>query len=177
MEKDDLEERKFMPIHDSIQDLEFAVGIVFASNVQPELIPGAILKIGEFPSWNPEGKDEGPRKFYARHFRGVPALYAPFQGEMYAELILRRTDRQSEFLFGRRGEKGPFTFRKDKDHLPLRVYRNSKAPSNWCFKPLFIRAENNKGVHLIKISIDWLIKDRVRMIFLDASKPPSFLSI
>ncbi len=177
LEKTDLEECKFMPIHDDIRDLEFAIGIVFASSVQPELIPGAILKIGEFSSWNPKGEGGRPKKFYACHIRGVCALYAPFRKEMYAELTLHRTSRTPKFLFGRRGEGKPFTFQKDKDHLPLRVYRNAQAPSGWYFKPLFIMAESSGITHLIKISVDWLMKDRIRIIFLDASKPPPFLRI
>jgi len=177
MKKEDLEKEKFMLIHDDIQDLRFAVGIVFAPDVQPELIPRAILKIREFSSWNPKGENGKPRKFYARHIRGTPALYAPFRGEMYAELTLHRTSRQIEFLFGRRGEGRPFTFQEDKDHLPLRIYRNSQAPRDWCFNPLFIRAEDSKGSLLIKISVDWLMRDQIRIIFLDASKPPPFLRI
>ena len=177
MEKDDLERGKFMAIHDDIQGLELAVGIVFGPDVQPELIPEAILKIGEFPSWNPKGDNGKPRKFYARPIKNTPALYAPFLKEMYAELLLHRTDRRKKILFGRKGEKGPFTFQEGRDHLPLRVYRNSKAPSDWCFKPLFIKAEDNEETYLIKISVDWLIEDRIRIIFLDASKPPPFLPV
>ena len=175
MEKKDLEKRKFMPIHDDIQELEFAIGIVFEPDVEPELIPGAILKIGEFASWNPKGENGKPRKFYARHIKDAFALYAPLRREIYAELILYRTNRQSKFLFGRKGEKRPFTFSEDKDHLPLRIYRNAKAPPDWCFNPLFIRVENNKETCLIKISVDWLLKDKIRIIFLEANNPPSFL--
>lgn len=177
MEKSDLKERKFMPIHDDIRDLEFAIGVVFAPDIQPELIPGSILKIGEFPSWNPRGEDGKLRKFYPRHIRNTPALYAPFRKEEYGELVLRRASRRTRFLFGRKGEKKPFTFQKDKDYITLRVYRNRQAPPGWCFNPLFIRAEDNDRVRLIKISVDWLMKDRIRIIFLDASKPPSFLRI
>lgn len=177
MRKDDLERKKFMPIHDDIRNLEFAIGIVFAPDVQPELTPGAILKIGEFPSWNSRGDNGKPKKFYARHIKNTPALYAPFLKEMYAELLLHRTSRQMKFLFGRKSEKGPFTFQDDKDYLPLRIYRNRKAPPNWCFKPLFIRAEDDEEIYLIKISVDWLMRDRIRIVFLDAGKPPSFLPV
>ena len=176
MKKEDLEKKKFMPIDDDIQDLELAVGIVFESNVEPELIPDTILKIGEFPSWRPKGEDGKLRKFYARYIKNSHlTLYAPFRGEKYAELVLYRTNRQTKFLFGRRGEKKPFTFQKDKDHLSLRVYRNAKAPRNWSFNPLFIRIENSKETCLIKISVDWLIKDRIRIIFLESNSPPRFL--
>lgn len=177
MRKEDLEKKKFMPIHDNIQDLELAVGIVFESDVEPELIPGAILTIGEFPSWNPKGEDGKPRKFYARHIKNTPALYAPLRREKYAELILHRTNRQSKFLFGRRGEKRPFTFLEDKDYLPLRIYRNAEAPRNWSFNPLFIRIENEKEFCLAKISVNWLMKDRIRIYFLDSNNPPSFIDI
>ena len=176
MEKNDLFEKKFRPIHNDIQELEFAVGIVFEPNVEPELIPGAILKIGDFASWNPRGEDGGLRKFYARHIQGNSALYAPFRREMYAELVLYRVDRKSNFLFGRKGEKRPFTFGR-RDHLPLRIYRNAKAPPNWCFNPLFIRVENRREVRLTKISIDWLIEDKIRVHFLNSNNPPKFLSM
>lgn len=176
LRKEDLWEKKFRPIHDDIQELEFAVGIVFESNVEPELIPGAILKLGEFPSWPPKGEDGKLRKFYARHIQGTSALYAPFQREMYAELVLYRANRESIFLFGRKGEKRPFTFGK-RDHLPLRIYRNAEAPPDWCFNPLFIRVENDSETRLAKISIDWLIEDKIRVHFLNSNNLPKFLSV
>ena len=176
MKKDDLFEKKFRPIHDDIQELEFAVGIVFEPDVEPELIPGAILKLGEFPSCNPKGEDGKPKKFYARHIEGTSALYAPLRREMYAELVLYRTNRESNFLFGRKGEKKPFTFGK-RDHLSLRIYRNAEAPPDWCFNPLFIRVENDSEIRLVKISIDWLIEDKIRVHFLNSNNPPKFLSV
>ena len=177
MKKEDLAKKKFRPIHDDIQELEFAVGIVFEPDVEPELIPGAILKIGEFASWNPKGENRKPRKFYARHIKDTSALYAPFRGEMYAELVLYRANKKNKFLFGRKGEKKPFTFREDEDHLPLRIYRNAEAPPDWCFNPLFIRVENDSEIRLVKISIDWLIEDKIRVHFLNSNNPPKFLSV
>lgn len=179
MKKNDLEMKKFTPVYNGI-DLELAVGIVFGPEVQPELIPGAILGIGKFPSWNLHGENGKLKKFYALRVKensnsGGIELYAPFQKEEYAELILRRLSRQSKFLFGRRRERRPFSFSEDKNHLSLRIYRNSRAPEGWCFKPLFIRAENENYVYLIKLSADWLMGDRVRIVFLNTDKPPAFI--
>ena len=182
MDKEDLIAKKFIAIHDVVKELELAVGMVFLSNIEPELITDAELTIGELPFWGPKGLDGKKRKFYAPFIKDDGDkpdfyFYTPLWREEYGELVLHRTNRQSKFLFGRSGEKSPFTFPKGKDHLPLRIYRNGNAPQeNWQFNPLFIRIENDETIRLVRMLLNWS-GDRVRIRFKKPNNPPPFIDI
>ena len=154
LRKEDLGKKKFTPIHPRIRDIAVAVGAVFHPDIKPKVSPDAILTIGEFPSWR--GKSGGPKKFYALRIKDVPVLYLPFWKEMYGEIVLFRTNRKVNFLFGRHDEIKPFTFSKEKDHLPLRLYRNG-SKKGWYFKPIFIRIEKKRNKFwFYKLSVIWL---------------------
>lgn len=174
LRKEDLKEKKFTPIHPEIIDIAVAVGAVFHPDVEPKLSPDAILTIGEFPIWR--GKDGGPKKFYALRIKGAPVLYLPFWEEMYGEIVLLRTNRKVNFLFGRQDEREPFAFSEGNDHLPLRLYRNG-SKKGWYFKPLFIRIEKKRDEFwFYKLSVIW--RENEVILDIDGSSKdstPSFL--
>jgi len=181
MKKEDLAKKKFVPIHDVIKEIELAVAMVFLPNIEPELITDTGLTIGELPSWNPKGLDRALKKIYAPFVKNdgnAPDFYfyTPLRQEIYGEIVFRRTNTQAEILFGRNGEKNPFTFSKGKNHLNLRIYRNGNALQNWQFNPLFIRIEDDKTICLVRMLVNWS-GDRVRIRFREPSNPPRFMDI
>ena len=63
MKRENLVFRKFTVIDESIKELELALGMVFEPNVEPRLIPGTGILLGELPSWNPKGLDKKLKKW------------------------------------------------------------------------------------------------------------------
>jgi hypothetical protein len=174
MERDDLIAKKFTVIHEVIKELELAVGMVFESDVEPELIPRAGLKIGELPSHNPKGENGKLKKFYALRIMDTFDFFTPLQREIYGELIFRKVN-NVYILFGRNMEKKPFTFSKGRNHINLRIYRNGGTPQkNWYFNPLFIRIEDKEQICLVKLDINWT-GNTVRLHFREPDNPPPFL--
>ena len=178
MKREDLTFKKFTAIHETFEELELAVGLVFLTNIRPYLTSD-ILSIKELPFWD---SGNGSRKIYLpraerddeNKSKGFHiCLFAPIYGEDYAEIVFRRdVSRKVKFLFGRNEEKRPFGFEEGKEHLPLRIYRHGSA--DWRFNPVFILIEDNKKVRLFKISLIW-IEDRVIVGFPKPSDCPSFL--